>query len=158
MQKKKKKKNPFDQIREASGKAQPYLPHVTPRVPRSVYAKFHADWSKTISQKSRTDTEILFNHRIKLEVGEWNFKEINQCLICYIFDCKAKTIPTVLRSQNILDDTYRYQYHLDIYFIHFYYFFNVCFYYFFNVCMFHFYITSFTTIPLFQGPSLELLN
>ena len=27
---------------------QPYLPHVTPRVPRSIHAKFHADWSKTV--------------------------------------------------------------------------------------------------------------
>ena len=35
----------------ASGKAQPYLPHVTPRVPRSVHAKFHADWSKTEHQR-----------------------------------------------------------------------------------------------------------
>ena len=27
--------------------AQLYLPHVTPRVPRNVHAKFHADWTKT---------------------------------------------------------------------------------------------------------------
>ena len=28
-----------------------YLPDVTPRVPRSVHAKFHADWSKTVGAR-----------------------------------------------------------------------------------------------------------
>ena len=28
-----------------------YLPHVTPRVPRSVHAKVHADWSKTVGAR-----------------------------------------------------------------------------------------------------------
>ena len=31
-----------------SSEAQPYLPHVSRRVPRSVHAKFHADWTKTV--------------------------------------------------------------------------------------------------------------
>ena len=31
-------------MQSASGEAQLYLPKVTPRVPRSVHAKFHADW------------------------------------------------------------------------------------------------------------------
>ena len=35
----------------ASGEAQPYLPHVTRRVPRSVHAKFHADWTKTVGAR-----------------------------------------------------------------------------------------------------------
>ena len=34
-----------------SGKAQPYLPHDTPRVPRSVHAKFHADRTKTVGAR-----------------------------------------------------------------------------------------------------------
>ena len=34
-----------------SGKTQPYLPHVTRMVPRSVHAKFHADWTKTVGAK-----------------------------------------------------------------------------------------------------------
>ena len=45
---------PFDLIRASrivqstSGGLKPSLPHVTPRVPRSVHAKFHADCSKTV--------------------------------------------------------------------------------------------------------------
>ena len=34
-----------------SGEAQLYLPHVTRRVSRSVHAKFHADWTKTVGVK-----------------------------------------------------------------------------------------------------------
>ena len=35
-------------LQSLKGEAQPYLPHVTPRVKRtSVHAKFHADWTKT---------------------------------------------------------------------------------------------------------------
>ena len=41
----------------ASGEAQPYLPHVTPRVPRSVHAKFHADWSKTVGARGIHNTD-----------------------------------------------------------------------------------------------------
>ena len=47
---------PYDRLRaerrsakpeqSLSGEAQPYLPHVTRSVPKSVHAKFHADWSK----------------------------------------------------------------------------------------------------------------
>ena len=34
-----------------------YLSHVTPRVPRSVHAKFHADWTKTVGARGiHTDT------------------------------------------------------------------------------------------------------
>ena len=36
-----------------SGEAQPYLPHVTRRVPRSVHAKFHADWTKTVGARGK---------------------------------------------------------------------------------------------------------
>ena len=35
----------------ASGEEQPYLTHVTPRVPRSFHSKFHADWTKTVSAR-----------------------------------------------------------------------------------------------------------
>ena len=40
------------------GKAQPHLPHVTCRVPRSVHAKFHADWTKTVGARGiQTDRQ-----------------------------------------------------------------------------------------------------
>ena len=48
---------PFDPLRALrvaqtpSGEAQPYLPHVTRRVPRSVHAKFHANWTKTVGAR-----------------------------------------------------------------------------------------------------------
>ena len=63
---------PFDRLRasrvalSASGEAQPYLPHVTRRVPRSVHAKFHADWTKTVgdrgiqtNKRTNKQTELL---------------------------------------------------------------------------------------------------
>ena len=34
-----------------SGEAQLYLPQVTPRVPRSVHAKFYADRTKTVVRR-----------------------------------------------------------------------------------------------------------
>ena len=34
-----------------SGEAQLYLPQVTPRVPRSFHAKFHADGTKTVVRR-----------------------------------------------------------------------------------------------------------
>ena len=41
-----------------SSKAQFYLPHVTCRVPRSVHAKFHADWTKTVGARGiQTDRQ-----------------------------------------------------------------------------------------------------
>ena len=41
-----------------SGEAQPYLPHVTCRVPRRVHAKFHADWTKTVGARGiQTDKQ-----------------------------------------------------------------------------------------------------
>ena len=55
----------------ASGEAQPYLPHVTRRVPRSVNAKFHADWTKTVGSRGiqtnkqtnkQTDRQSYFNN------------------------------------------------------------------------------------------------
>ena len=54
---KKQKKNPFDLLcalrvaQSPSGEAQPYLPNVTPRVLRSVHAKFHVNWTKTVVAK-----------------------------------------------------------------------------------------------------------
>ena len=42
---------PSGEAQNPSGKAQPYLPHVTRRVPRSVHAKFHADWTKTVGAR-----------------------------------------------------------------------------------------------------------
>ena len=46
-----------------SGEAQPYLPHVTRRVPRSVHAKFHADWTKTVGARGiRTNRQSYFNN------------------------------------------------------------------------------------------------
>ena len=35
-----------DYMQSLSGEAQPYLPLITPRVPRSIHAKFHADRAK----------------------------------------------------------------------------------------------------------------
>ena len=55
-------KRVFCYARSLSGEAQPYLPHVTPRVPRSVHAKFHANWTKTVGARGiQTDkqTELL---------------------------------------------------------------------------------------------------
>ena len=43
-----------------------YLPHVTPKVPRSVHAKFHADWSKTVGAggiHTHTQTVLLLLYR-----------------------------------------------------------------------------------------------
>ena len=50
-----------------SGEAQPYLPHVTPRVLRSVHAKFHADWTKTVGARGihldkQPDNPSYFNY------------------------------------------------------------------------------------------------
>ena len=70
---KKKMFYPFDPLRalrvaqSPSGEAQPYLPHVTRRVPRSVHAKFHADWTKTVSARGihtnrQTDVQSFFNY------------------------------------------------------------------------------------------------
>ena len=47
-----------------SGKAQLSLLHVTPRVPRSVHAKFHVDWTKTVGAREihtnrQTDKQIV---------------------------------------------------------------------------------------------------
>ena len=51
-----KKITPLTQ--NASSKAQPYLPHVTPRVLRSDHAKFHANWSKTVGARGiQTDRQ-----------------------------------------------------------------------------------------------------
>ena len=69
----KKKNYPFDRLRasriaqSASGEAQPYLPHVTRRVSRSVHAKFHADWTKTVGARGihrdrQTDRQSYFNN------------------------------------------------------------------------------------------------
>ena len=38
-------------VQSPSNKAQLYLPQVTPRVPRSVHAKFHADQTKTVVRR-----------------------------------------------------------------------------------------------------------
>ena len=46
---------PFDQ--RASGEVQSYLPHVTPRDPRSVHAKFYVDWAKTVGARE------IYTHR-----------------------------------------------------------------------------------------------
>ena len=35
----------------ANGDTQAYPPHVTPRVPRSVHVKFHANWPKNVSAR-----------------------------------------------------------------------------------------------------------
>ena len=60
------KKNfyPFHRLRasrvaqRASGEAQPYLHHVTRWVQRSVHAKFHADWTKTVGARGiQTNTQ-----------------------------------------------------------------------------------------------------
>ena len=50
-----------------SSEAQPYLPHVTRRVPRSVHANFHADRSKTVAARGirtnkQTDGQSYFNN------------------------------------------------------------------------------------------------
>ena len=48
---------PYDRIRVkrrstiSERKALIYLPHFTRRVPRSVHAKFHADWTKTVGTR-----------------------------------------------------------------------------------------------------------
>ena len=52
-----KKIYPFDSLRalsiaqSLSDKEQPYLPHFTPRVPKSVHAKFYANWTKTVGAR-----------------------------------------------------------------------------------------------------------
>ena len=52
MHRNEKKIYPFDLICASRiVKAQPYLSHVTPRNPRSVHDKFHADWSKTVGAR-----------------------------------------------------------------------------------------------------------
>ena len=56
-----------------SGEAQLYLPHVTRRVPRSVHAKFYADWTKTVgargihtSRQTDRHTDTQTHRQIKL--------------------------------------------------------------------------------------------
>ena len=72
---------PFDPLRASrvaqspSGEAQPYLPHVTRRVPRCVRAKFHAEWTKTegargIHTNRETDRQSYFNN-IDVSVVNW---------------------------------------------------------------------------------------
>ena len=52
-----KKIYPIELLRASSiaqslnSEAQPYLPHVTPRIARSVHAKFHADRNKTVGAR-----------------------------------------------------------------------------------------------------------
>ena len=54
---KKKECYPFDPLHASRiaqspiVKTQLYLPHVTRRVPRSVHAKIHADWTKFLKKK-----------------------------------------------------------------------------------------------------------
>ena len=52
-----------------SGEVQPYLHHVTPRVPKSIHAKFHADRSKTVgargiwtAEQTKTNKSSCFNY------------------------------------------------------------------------------------------------
>ena len=40
-----------------SNEVKPYLPHVTRRVLRSVHAKFHADWTKTVGARLHTNRQ-----------------------------------------------------------------------------------------------------
>ena len=54
-----------------SGEVQPCLPHVTPRVPRSVHAKFYADWTKTVLE-GYTQTNKQTNKRTKRPVSYHN--------------------------------------------------------------------------------------
>ena len=90
----KKKIYPFDRIRascvaqSASGEVQPYLPHVTRRVPRSVHAKFHADWTKTVGARGiqtnkqtnrQTNRQSYFNYIDYLESGS----SLSICDLCY---------------------------------------------------------------------------
>ena len=61
----------------ASNEAQPYLPHVTSRVPRSVHAKFHDNWSKTIGARGihtdrSTDSPLLC--RLAYWPAPWTFR------------------------------------------------------------------------------------
>ena len=44
-----------------SGAVQPYLPHVTPRVQRSIHTKFHADQSKTVGPRGIRTNRPVFN-------------------------------------------------------------------------------------------------
>ena len=49
---------PSSVAQSLSGEAQPYLPHVPHRVQRSVHAKFHADWTKTVGARGiQTDRQ-----------------------------------------------------------------------------------------------------
>ena len=61
----KKKKENFTSY----GEAQTYLPHITPRVPRRVHAKFHGALTKTVGARGKhTDTQTVFLllHRLLL--------------------------------------------------------------------------------------------
>ena len=59
-----------------SSEAQPYLPYVTRRVPRSVHTKFHADWTKTVGargihtdrQTNNLNRQSYFDYRLALRV------------------------------------------------------------------------------------------
>ena len=64
---------PSGVVQSPSGEAQPFLPHVTPRAPRSVHAKFHANWTKTVGARGihtdrQTDRQSSFYY-IDTQVG-----------------------------------------------------------------------------------------
>ena len=58
---------PSGVAQKPSGKAQPHQLHVTRRVPRSVHAKFYADWTKTVGARwihpdRRKEGQSYFNN------------------------------------------------------------------------------------------------
>ena len=56
----------FDRVAQSpSGEAQLYLPQVTPRVPRSVHAKFHADRIKIVVRRGIL---IYWIHTYKIQI------------------------------------------------------------------------------------------
>ena len=57
-------------MQSTSEEAQLYLPHDTSRVPRSVHAKFYANWSQTVGARGiQTDTQtVLLLNRLAFRI------------------------------------------------------------------------------------------
>ena len=87
MQKKKKNVLPFWPIAQsASDKAQPYLPHVTRRVPRRVHAKFHADWTKTVGARG-IHRQSYFNNVDEHTLYRYYRCYLQMVMIHYFWPC-----------------------------------------------------------------------
>ena len=107
-------------MQSPSGEAQPYLPHVIPRVPTSVNAKFHADLFKTEGARGsmhtdrRTDRQSFLSFFYYIDdilIQVYNH-DSNVLLIFYISMCDFLHLLQVIAKHKAVlvkfDETYPY--------------------------------------------------